>query len=453
MTERWRNRLRDALCRLAGGQLDVLRQAPADRTRYVANGAALLATAGLAVVSATFALTTTLHAPLPAALAVGLGWGLLVLVIDRMLVVGMVRPTGVSGWTHMAVTVLVRFAMAIVIGVVVSTPLVLRVFQPEIDSELRVMQADAASAAQRQLDSDARFAGLPALRETIAAEQAVVDAGPAAVTDGDADVRRARQELAAAQAAYETAQQGVVCEKEGTCGSGVRGAGIAFREKVQIRDQAGRTLEQARAELAAAVRTATTRSLAQSRNTVASTRERLAADQATLARLATEKAAVESGQQRAIDASDGILERLRALQRIGDRDSALLLAHLFIALLFLVVEVLPVVTKTLQITGRRSLYEKLVEAQEQDTLFAATHAARTRRRIDRIRSRVAESSETDLARRRIHANREVNAVVVDTQREVTDRALAAWAEDVSTRTVDEIANWVPARRTRIVDLR
>lgn len=453
MTERWRNRLRDALCRLAGGQLDVLRQAPADRIRYAANGAALLATAGLAVVSATFATAMTLHAPLPAALPIGLGWGLLVLVVDRMLVLGMVRPAGVSGWTHLGVTVLVRFAMALVIGVVVSTPLVLRVFQPEIDSELRVMQAEAASDAQRELDADARFAGLPALRETVAAEQAVVDAGATAVTDDDADVRRARQELADAQAAYASAQQGVVCEKEGTCGSGVRGAGIAFREKVQIRDQARQTVEQARAELAAAVRTAAAQSLQRSRNTVSSTRQRLAADQATLVRLEAEKAAVESVQRRAIDASDGILERLRALHRIGARDSVLRLAHLFIALLFLVVEVLPVITKTLQVTARRSLYEKLVEAQEQDTLFAATHAARTQRRIDRIRARVAESSESDLARRRITANREVNAVVVETQREVTDRALAAWAEDVSTRTVEEIATWVPARTSRIVDVR
>jgi hypothetical protein len=244
----------------------------------------------------------------------------------------------------------------------------------------------------------------------------------------------------------------VVCEKEGTCGSGVRGAGIAFGEKVQIRDQARHALDQAQSALDSALRTATAESLAKSRNTVASTKQQLETHKTQLARLEAEKASIETTQVQAINGSDGVLGRLHALERIGNRDTAMLIAHLFIGALFVIIELLPVLMKTLQILAPRSVYELLVDAQDERSIFAMTHGLRTQRRIERMRSRVAISSESDLARRRINANKQVNAVVVAKQREVTDRALAAWGEDVSARTVEEIANWVPSRSTRIVDL-
>jgi hypothetical protein len=269
--------------------------------------------------------------------------------------------------------------------------------------------------------------------------------------DDDPGVLRARRTLARAEAAFAAAQQGVVCEKEGTCGSGHAGAGIAFAEKVQIRDEARRSLDGARAALAATVRTATRRSLDASRNTVASTAEKLAADKAELARLEADRAAIERRQLDAIDSSDGMLQRLEALHRLSDREPTIAAAHWLVWALFLLIELLPVISKTFQIMGPPSLYERLVRARDEHTEHAATHAVAVQRRIDQLRARVPLVTEADLAERRVTANKEVNAVAVAKQRQAAERALLTWDDEV--RSLEEIVPWVPAPATRVVDVR
>src|SRR4051794_19039005 len=79
----------DRLAALAGARLDVLQVAPGSRAKYVALGGVLLSTGGLAAVSAAFAVHMALGAPMLLAAAIGLGWGLVIVNLDRMLLVGM----------------------------------------------------------------------------------------------------------------------------------------------------------------------------------------------------------------------------------------------------------------------------------------------------------------------------------------------------------------------------
>src|ERR1700712_4749398 len=108
----------DRLAALAGARLDVLQVAPGSRAKYVALGGVLLSTGGLAVLSAAFAVHMALGAPWPIAVAVGLGWGLVIVNLDRMLLVGM--PHGSSIWRTAAMAV-PRIALAVLLGTVIST--------------------------------------------------------------------------------------------------------------------------------------------------------------------------------------------------------------------------------------------------------------------------------------------------------------------------------------------
>src|SRR3954452_18331990 len=120
-----RGRLGDGLAVLAGARPDVLAAAPGARARFVALGGVLLSTGGLAAVSAAFAVHMALGVWWAFALVVGLGWGAVVVNLDRMLLVGMAHDVSVERNVAMAAP---RVGLALVLGVVVATPLTLQVF-------------------------------------------------------------------------------------------------------------------------------------------------------------------------------------------------------------------------------------------------------------------------------------------------------------------------------------
>src|SRR5215207_3155373 len=188
----------DRLAVLAGARLDVLSVAPGSRAKYVALGGVLLSTGGLAAVSAAFAVHMALGVWWPFALLVGLGWGAVVVNLDRMLLVGMAHDSSLKRNLVLAVP---RVALALVLGVVVATPLTLQVFHKEIDSEIVTMQSEAADAYQASLASDSRFVGLPALEQRIATDEAIVASGGVA----DPGLAAVRDEVAARQAALDSA--------------------------------------------------------------------------------------------------------------------------------------------------------------------------------------------------------------------------------------------------------
>src|SRR5688500_2810857 len=180
-----RQRIGDGLAGLAGARSDILELAPGARSKFVALGGVLLSTGALAVLSMTFAVHMALGVWWPLAMLIGLGWGFVVVNLDRMLLVGMAHDSSLKRNLVLAVP---RVGLALVLGVVIATPLTMQVFSKEIDTEIVVMQAEAGDAYRASLAEDARFAHLPELEERIAAAEAVVASGGRA-DDGLAVVR------------------------------------------------------------------------------------------------------------------------------------------------------------------------------------------------------------------------------------------------------------------------
>src|SRR5215217_2609500 len=130
---RRRRRFGSGLAALGGARADVLAVAPGARPRFVAMGGVLLSTGGLAVLSAAFAVHMALGVWWPLALVAGLGWGFVVVNLDRMLVVGMAHDASLKRNLVLAVP---RVGLALVLGVVIATPLTLQIFAKEIDTEI-----------------------------------------------------------------------------------------------------------------------------------------------------------------------------------------------------------------------------------------------------------------------------------------------------------------------------
>src|SRR4051812_20807617 len=225
-----RGRIGNGMAVLAGARPDVLASAPGARAKFVALGGVLLSTGGLAAVSAAFAVHMALGVWWPFALVIGLGWGFVIVNLDRMVLVGMGHD---SSWKRNLVLAVPRVGLALILGIVVATPLTLQIFHKEIDTEIVQMQAERSDAYRTGLESDARFADLPALRERIATAESVVASGGQtdaglAVVHGSVAARQA--ELDAALATAQTLEAKAQCELDGTCGTGERGAGTAYQQ-------------------------------------------------------------------------------------------------------------------------------------------------------------------------------------------------------------------------------
>src|SRR5215203_2480548 len=111
-----RARIGNGMAVLAGARPDVLAAAPGARAKFVALGGVLLSTGGLAALSAAFAVHMALGAPWLIALAVGLGWGLVIINLDRMLLVGMAHD---ASWVRNVAMAVPRIALAVLLGTVI----------------------------------------------------------------------------------------------------------------------------------------------------------------------------------------------------------------------------------------------------------------------------------------------------------------------------------------------
>ncbi|WP_233489275.1 DUF4407 domain-containing protein [Blastococcus sp. TF02-09] len=395
----------DGLAVLSGARPDVLEAVPGARAKFVALGGVLLSTGGLAVLSAAFAVHMALGVWWPFALLLGIGWGFVIVNLDRMLLVGMAHDSSLKRNLLMAVP---RVGLALVLGIVISTPLTLQIFHKEIDTQVVALQAEASDEFNQGLDDDARFAGLPELREKVATEQAVVASGGTSA----ADLAPLQGELAAAQAAYDAAlatqrelSARAQCELDGTCGTGDAGTGQAYIEARAAADAHAGLVDAAKAELDAATVAITAGA---SRSMQQATAD-LETDQAELARLTEQQTALQAAFDETNADNTGILIRLQALSALSESNATMAIAHYMLALLFICIELLPVLMKMLLNFGPRSTYDRLSDLRDDGDLEVEQLQQSARVEVEQAvqdllvlaeKERVDRQKEQVLARRR-----------------------------------------------------
>lgn len=413
------------LTRLAGADPDVLAKARTDRAKYATMGVVLLTTAGFAGVSATFALDTSVGLPLPAAIVAGVLWGCAILALDRMLVVSLTRQ---SGWVRNAVAAVPRLLLAFVIGSIVSVPLVLRIFQPEINGELEIMHSENLTVAQEKLDK--RFADIPRTQERVTELQAIASGQSQPSVSADPDVVAAQEKVTLAQKAYDDAAKEAQCELVGNCGTGQPGIGEAYRQAKARADQAAVALSDAKANLAAV----TSAAQAKISGGAASNSRAAAEELKTLAPRLEQRKAERAEAQRRLDSgelnNEGMLARLEALDRLSDEHGNMQLAQWALTALFLLIELLPVTVKLLSVFGAKTLYERLL-ADEEDTI---------EKRVTSDNG-AALRGEKDLADQQFRARQKANKQLVAKQSLIAKAAIDTWGEVAKSRSDDELARW------------
>jgi hypothetical protein len=421
---RW---LREQLLTVSGANRGVLREAPKERTKQVAMGGVLVATAALAAVASAYALYIALHVPVPVAVVGGLVWGVIILNLDRWLVVSAPRLKTRWGTLGMA---LPRVILAVLIGAVVSTPLTLAVFSAEIDAEIEVMAAEAEEDFEDQLNADSRYQGMDAMEERITAlEKELQEVPSEADVIADPAVVDMQARLDDITKQHDAAAKAVICEADGTCGTGDPGDGPETRQKTEERDRLRDerdALTQQLADLKVQVRE---RLAAEDERRDADARAELTTLRKDVSDLEEQRADEVAAHEAAVGTGDGILARLSALERIQHKDPILGTAHLLLFLFLTALECLPIIFKTMLGLAPPSLYERLVALDDEKVEERVRLRLQTEYEEAETMARSAVAAAEARAARTLEAESRATGMVLDAQLALTEDAVLRWQEE------------------------
>ena len=152
-TVKWGGLLNEFLWTCAGVNKKILRQCPTDYAKYAGTGGTILFTAIMAFISGSYAISFVFQeAPLYIPLAFGFIWGLMIFNLDRFMVNTMYSDGKHTISKAELLGGLPRIILAIFLGIVISAPLEIRVFQDKIKSQLIIDQGKVGDDVRKAHD-------------------------------------------------------------------------------------------------------------------------------------------------------------------------------------------------------------------------------------------------------------------------------------------------------------
>jgi Domain of unknown function (DUF4407) len=414
---------------LSGARGQILAECPTERPKYVGIGAAILITGTMAAISLAFALVTALKVALWAALPFAIGWGLAIMSLDRMFVVSMPRR---GRWWVQLLRATPRFLLALLLGVVISTPFVLQIFRPEIEHEITQIQDQTAANYFKNLPSSPLSKEIVSEQREIQTLQAeVAGTGAGTSTAQSPELTSLMQQRQQAIANQNSAYQSWQCQLYGPCkppGDGPLAKADAARYTSYGIQVAGLTTQISKLE--------------QQQQTANKKQQGLVSSSASsqLSQAKRELSADVAEQQRQTadfvgrnKDDTGLLIRLQALGDATAGNTTLQAARWLLFLLFVVIDCMPVVLKLMLNMAPENNYDKMLAAEEVKQLRVASSNRAVRQSAEIIDA----STFIEEPRSRIAGwNAEIPAVtqeIIATRERVERERLRAWERDQTHR--------------------
>lgn len=414
---------------LSGVDRDVLSHCERERNRFVAMGGTVLTTATLAFLAATFTIHEFLHAPLFFALLLGLGWAFAIMNLDRWLLISIRRQS--TPWKTVAMAT-PRVLLAILIGAVIAHPLVLWVFDKEIEAQ--AVNDRTVALEKGEDDLRQRYAAIPVLKseaEGLRADLTDVDNGE--LIEEAPEYREATSELQQLEKKEANAQHAALCELDGRCGSDEEGAGPIYQAKKAKADSLqAQVVEQQQLIAAIRARLQDRESNQAGHARIFDQRElrRVEAQESTLAESrdhAREELATKYGHD------VGLLDRVVALDNLTFERPEMLGIEILLFLFILAIDTMPAITKVLMSLGKPSVYEVIqLELEESDTV-----AVREQTKAHAEASKLEAGLVVDEAMTRKALMKEVQDDLVrqsvEAMREAGEKFIALWRKAIVER--------------------
>ncbi|HEX6359672.1 DUF4407 domain-containing protein [Actinophytocola sp.] len=339
--------------RLVGVDEGILDWVPEERPRYTRLGFIVLNTGLLAGVSMHMAITTVTNAAWWLLVPADLMWALIIITVDSWLISS---THGTERAARLGVYV-PRLVVSVLLGLVIAEPLVLGVFHQSIDNEIseyRKSEVDGYESALKRCNPPS---GTPlpdpscdGLRITIAqSPQSIQGELDQAIKNRDT----LKQRTDAADAQLEQLEQLARDECAGRAGPGLTGVVGEGGECRRNRDKADQFRQDSQIDQLH-------RQLATAETEVAGLTTKLSDAEASAERQVNDGITTKVKEKRENLVARGLLDEFDALGRLSSNSFVIATAHLLLALLLIVLDCLPVLTKLM---SSRTAYDEQLRSQ------------------------------------------------------------------------------------------
>ena len=357
----------------SGANRHILRQCPTEYSKYFGIGGTIFFTAAMATLSGGYAFYTIFDST-KLAVVFGIFWGLLIFNLDRFIVNTMYSDgKHTISWSELF-SGLPRIIIAIFLGIVISTPLEMKIFEDRIESQIvkdniertNITRVAATEGNKPLIDR----------RDTLDAE---------------------RKEIVAR---LSFANEELKKEAEGSALSGKSGHGPIYKDKEAYRD---------------AIQTELTQWDEAHQEELKEIRNQIAVNSTK-----TNEDISKSNEEK------GFCVRYEAFSNIKKENAAVRIVSLFIMLLFIIIETAPTLFKMMIASGP---YDELLnEEMERKKAQAILNVSRINDDANTQIQIVVEKNKDKLAAE-VAANKEILAKIASVQAELLETAIEEWRKE------------------------
>ncbi len=343
------NRFQKFLILCSGANISVLKKTQIEWNKQAGVGGVILFTAIFASLSSGYALYTIFDNYIIATVF-SLLWGGMIFNLDRFIVSSM-KKTG--SFAQQFFLALPRLILAFILGVVISKPLELKIFEKEINKQLNVIINRNKTQLQDSMNIRFKQQTLPYQTERDSIQTRIT---------------KLRKEVADATTEMEKEIIGTGTETT----SGKAGFGPNAKRKEELRKQKMEELDQY---------------YAQAKSSLDTLDGKIAGIYANLSRELKASAPVEDG-------FNGFAARMQALDELGKSVPIIAMASFFVMLVFIVLEMSPVFVKLISSAGpydylmeKEDMYYKLYSKEMTDKEVVSSEY-----RVNRHRAKLEDNS-------------------------------------------------------------
>ena len=409
---KWGGLLNEFLWTCAGVNKRILRQCRTDYAKYAGIGGTILFTALMAMLSGGYAIYTVFESTI-VAICFGVFWGLLIFNLDRFMVNTMYSDgTHKITWEEFKGGV-PRLILAIFLGIVISTPIEMRIFDDKIQHQLTIDQGKARDEAKKAnevlYNERTRLLELRSNYEIKLTE----------LRNGDANGYSSR--ITEMEKALEEAETRLYNETNGTGITQKRGYGPAAK---QLQEQVNR-MKESLEDLKKQERIEKSRNQEYIDKQIVNTQNYIDDIDRQLKIIIEQIAQEENKENKSIASLKKFTARLSAMAKVTEysKDPMLYWTRIMIMLLFIAIEIIPTLFKMMMSSGP---YDDLLRSE----MYKAR--VMSDKRIsdlnDEINTEIMISTEKNKSRleAEIAANKEVMSRIAEVQSELLNTAIEKW---------------------------
>lgn len=431
---KWGGFINEFLWICAGANRKILRQCPTDYAKYAGTGGTILFTAVMAALSGGYAISFVFkeaHILIP--IGFGIIWGLMIFNLDRFMVNTMYSDgkhtiSKVEFWGGFP-----RIILAIFLGIVISTPLEIRIFQDKIKSQLIIDQGVVGDSIRKS--HDLLYQQRKEIEDQIDTRNRQLNDLRAGRLDGmSGRVADKEKEL-------KEAELRLYNETNGTGVTKKQGYGPAAK---QLESQVNR-LKGELANLRREERENNASNQDYIKQRTVSVQNEITEYNRRLKELDEKISEVEKEGNEGQKALTGFCAQVNALNEIASpsENMSLFLARLFISLLFIAIEVIPTLFKMMVAFGP---YDDYLRAERHKIQVLADK--RVSDLNDEINTDVLISTETNRKRleTEVSANKELLNRLATVQAELLHTAIEKWREEELVKIKEDPSVYIKSNR-------